>query len=90
MLYLTHRVIYRDYSYYVSIILSTKDNALNEVWLTFDLSGVTLTPFNFITKLTEAQKVDQSHLSVDLTLSLLISDLEDFTKVSVFVSESIL
>jgi hypothetical protein len=83
MRYITHRVIYRDSSYYVSIILSTKDNTLYEAWLTFDLYGVTLIPFMFITKLTEAQIVDQSHISLDLTLSLLISDHEDLTRASV-------
>jgi len=47
--------------------------------MTFDFSGVTLTPFQFITKLKEAEKLDQSYLSVDLTLSLLLSDHEDLT-----------
>jgi hypothetical protein len=74
MRYLTHKVICRESYYFVSIILSTKENALYEVWLRFDLSGVTLTPLKFINKLKESQKVDQSHLSADLTLSLLLCD----------------
>jgi hypothetical protein len=51
--------------------------------MTFDLSGVSLTPFKFIMKLKEAEKLDQSFLSVDLTLSLLIYDNEDLTRASV-------
>jgi hypothetical protein len=51
--------------------------------MAFDLSGVTLTPFKFIKKLKEAQKLDQSFLSVDLTLSLLIYDHEDLISASV-------
>jgi hypothetical protein len=82
MRYLTHKVIYREPYYFVSIILSTKENALYEVWLRFDLSGVTLTPLKFINKLKESQKVDQSHLSADLTLSLLMPDHEDLNNAS--------
>jgi hypothetical protein len=67
----------------VSIILSTKENDLYELWMGFDLSGVTLTPLKFIIKLKEAQNLDQSHLSVDLTLSLYFLDQEDFTHASV-------
>jgi hypothetical protein len=48
--------------------------------MSFDLLGVTLTPFKFIIKLKEAEKLDQSYLSVDLTLSLLLSDREDLTQ----------
>jgi hypothetical protein len=44
--------------------------------MSFDLSGVTLTPLKFIMKLKEAQNLDQSHLSADLTLSLFYSDPE--------------
>ena len=51
--------------------------------MSFDLSGVTLTPFKFVMKLNEAQKVEKSYLSVDLTLSLLISDNENLTHISV-------
>lgn len=83
MHYLTHKVIYRDSSYYVSIILSTKDNALYEVWMSFYLSGVTQAPLNFITKLKESHNLNQSHLSDDLTLSLLIYDNEDLNHASV-------
>jgi hypothetical protein len=67
----------------VSIILSTKENDLYELWMGFDLFGVTLTPLKFIIKLKEAQNLDQSHLSVDLTLSLYFLDQEDFTHASV-------
>jgi hypothetical protein len=83
MRYLTHKVIYRESYYFVSIILSTKENALYEVLLTFDISGVNLIPFKFITKLKESQNVDQSHLSADLTLYLLLSDHEVSTHASV-------
>ena len=83
MRYLTHKVIYRESYYFLSIILSTKENALYEVWLSFDLSEVTLTPLKLITKLKNSQNVDQSYLSADLTLSLLMSDHEDSTHASV-------
>ena len=44
ILYKTHQVIYRDASYYVSIILST-DDALYEMRMCFDhLVGATLAP----------------------------------------------
>ena len=74
MNYITHKVIYRDSSYYVSIILSTNEKAFYEVSMSFDLSGVTLAPFKFIMKLKEALNLNRSYLSADLTLSLLISD----------------
>ena len=80
MHYINHRAIHQDSKYYLSIILLTKENCLYEVWMSFDLFGVTLTPFKFITKLKEAEKLDQSYLSVDLTLSLLLSDREDLTQ----------
>jgi hypothetical protein len=89
MHYLKHKVIYRDSWFYVSIILSTKDNAIYEFWMSFDcfwsfnLAGVTLEPLNFITKLKESQKLNQSYLSGDLTLSLLINDNEDLNHASV-------
>ena len=67
----------------MSIILSTKENALYEVWLSFDLSGVKLTPLKLIKKLKESQNVDQSYLSANLTLSLLLSDHVDSTRASV-------
>jgi hypothetical protein len=55
ILYKTHNVIYRDSSYYVSIILSI-DYALYEMCMCFDnLAGVTLAPFKLIMNLTEAQ-----------------------------------
>ena len=52
--YKTHKVIYRDTSYYVSIILSV-ENALYEMRMCFDLTGASLTPFKLIMKLTEAE-----------------------------------
>ena len=56
ILYKAHIVIYRDTSYYVSIILSI-DYALYEMRMCFDhLAGVSLTPLNLIMKLTEAEK----------------------------------
>jgi predicted nucleotidyltransferase len=67
----------------VSIILSTKENALYEVSMSFHLSGVIVAPLNYIMKLKGEQKLNQSHLSIDLTLSLLLSDDEDSTHVSV-------
>jgi hypothetical protein len=51
--------------------------------MSFDLFGVTLTPLKFIMKLKEAQNLDQSHLSADLTLSLFFSDPEEMTLASV-------
>ena len=67
----------------MSIILSTKENDLYELWMGFNLTGVTLKPLKFIMKLKEAHNLDQSHLSVDLTLSLFFLDQEDFTHASV-------
>jgi hypothetical protein len=52
--YKTHKVIYRDTSYYVSIILSI-ENALYEMRMFFDLTGATLTLLKLIMNLTEAQ-----------------------------------
>lgn len=49
----------------------------------FNLTGVTLKPLKFIMKLIEAHNLDQSHLSVDLTLSLFFLDQEDLTHASV-------
>ena len=63
----------------MSIILSTKENDLYEMWMSFDLAGVTLTPSKFIMKLKEAQNLDQSHLSADLTLSLFFTDPEEMS-----------
>jgi hypothetical protein len=40
-----------------------------------DLSGVTLTPLKYITKLKEAENFCKSYLSDDLTLSLLLTGL---------------
>jgi hypothetical protein len=88
MRYLTHQAIYRDSSYYVSIILSSKEMHLYEIGMSFDLSGVTLTPFKFIMKLKEEQKLNESYLSLDLTLSLLISDQEDLNSASGYCSLS--
>lgn len=74
MSYITHQVVYRDSSYHVSIILSSKDNALYELHLCFDLARVTLTPFRFITKLKEEKILHQSQLTEDLTLSFFSID----------------
>jgi len=52
--YKAHKIIYRDTSFYVSIILSI-DYALYELRMCFDLAGATLTPFKLIMKLTEAE-----------------------------------
>ena len=52
--YKTHNVIFRDSSYYLSIIL-TIENALYEMRMCFDLTGATLTPLKLIMNLTEAQ-----------------------------------
>jgi hypothetical protein len=52
--YKTHKVIYRDSSYNVSIILSI-ENALYEMRMCFDLIGATLSHFKLIMNLTEAQ-----------------------------------
>ena len=54
ILYKTHKVIYRDSSYYVSIILLV-ENALYEMRMCFDLTGATLKPLKLILNLTEAQ-----------------------------------
>ena len=75
MRYVTHKVIYRDTSYYVSIILLTEEKAFYELRLTLDLTGVTLTPLKYITKLKKAENFCKSHLSDDLTLSLLLTGL---------------
>jgi hypothetical protein len=52
--YKTHNIIYRDTSYYVSVILSI-DYALYEMRMCFDLNIATLTHFKLIMDLTEAQ-----------------------------------
>ena len=75
MRYVTNKVIFRDTSYYVSIILLTEEKAFYELRLTLDLTGVTLTPLKYITKLKEAENFCKSHLSDDLTLSLLLTGL---------------
>ena len=54
ILYKRHKVIYRDSSYYVSIILLV-ENALYEMRMCFDLNGATLSPFKLIMKLTDAE-----------------------------------
>ena len=54
ILYKTHKVIFRDSSYYVSIILLI-ENALYEMQMCFDLTGATLTPLKLIMKLTDAE-----------------------------------
>jgi hypothetical protein len=51
--------------------------------MSFDLAGVTLAPLKFIMKMKEAQNLDQSHLSADLTLSLFFNDPEEMTLASV-------
>ena len=58
----------------MSIILSTKEKALYEFQLCFDSARFTLKPFRFIMKLKEEQKLNQSYLSEDLMLSLLLID----------------
>ena len=70
--YKTHKVIYRDASYQVSIILST-DNALYDMQMCFDhLTGATLTPLKLIMNFTEAQKEHEIYLNDDFTVSLFI------------------
>jgi hypothetical protein len=51
--------------------------------MSFDLAGVTLAPFYLIAKLKESHKLNQNHLSDDLTLSLLVYDNEDFNNAAV-------
>jgi hypothetical protein len=58
----------------VSIILLTEDKSFYEFHLCFDLARVTLTPLRFITKMKEEQIMYESHLTEDLTLSLLSID----------------
>ena len=65
--YKTHKVIYRDASYKVSIILSA-EKALYEMQMCFDhLAGAPLTPLKLITNFTEAQKEHEVYLNDDFT-----------------------
>jgi hypothetical protein len=69
ILYKTQNVIYRDSSYYVSIILSI-DHALYEMRMCFDLTGATLTPFKLIMNLTDEENFHEIYLNDDFTVSL--------------------
>ena len=69
--YKTHNIIYRDTSYFVSIILSI-DYKLYEMRMCFDLNITSLTPFKFIMNLTEAQNKLEIYLNDDFTGSLFI------------------
>lgn len=80
MQYLTHKVIYREFGYHVSIILSTKDYFIYELWMIFSHSEHILFNLNLIMKVNLPHKLKQSHLSDDLTLSLFIYENEDFTQ----------
>jgi hypothetical protein len=74
MRYLTHKLIYRDSSYCLIVVLSLEENSFYEFRMIFDIAGVTLRPFKFIMKLTERENLHESHLSDDLTLSFLLTD----------------
>jgi hypothetical protein len=54
MIYATHKVIFSESAYDVSIILFTKENAFYEISMRFNQTGVTLTPYNFKMKMIEA------------------------------------
>ena len=69
ILYKTHNVIYRDSSYYVSIILSI-DYALYEMRMCFNLTGATLTPLKLIMNFTEEENEHEIYLNDDFTVSL--------------------
>jgi hypothetical protein len=68
--YKTHKVIHRDALYKVSIILST-DDALYQMQMCFDLTGVTLKSLNFTRK--PKQKEHEIYLNYDFSVSLFIS-----------------
>jgi hypothetical protein len=70
--YKTHKVIYRDASYKLSIILST-DDALFEMQMCFDnLVGATLIHFKVIMNFSAKQKTHEIYLNDDFTVSLFI------------------
>jgi len=55
MIYATHKVIFSESAYDISIILLTKENAFFEISMNFKQIGtkVTLTPYNFKMKMKE-------------------------------------
>ena len=69
--YKTHKVIYRDASYKVSIILSS-DDTLYEMQMCFYPAKATLTPLKLIMNFTEAQKEHEIYLNDDFTVSMFI------------------
>ena len=56
MLYVAHKVIYKDSSYFVRIILMSYDDAFYEYRNSFDHSGAALTSFKLIMKLKEIEE----------------------------------
>ena len=72
MLYVAHKVIYKDSSYIVRIILRTNEFAYYEYRHSFDHTGAALTSFKFIMKIKEEEEfIVEFHVSDDLTLSLI-------------------